>query len=68
MNNIWESLLVGKTYYFDMEYKRGSSRRTQLIEGTIKEKLTEMDGRQYIVLENNTALHLEEISRTVGPF
>ena len=40
MNNIWDLLKIGKIYYFDMEYNREGSRHTELIEGTVKEKLT----------------------------
>ena len=68
MNNIWDLLKIGKIYYFDMEYDRQGSRRTELIEGTVKDKLIEADGRYYIVLNNNSAVHLEQVSRLIGPF
>ena len=68
MNNIWDLLKIGKIYYFDMEYDRQGSRRTELIEGIVKDKLTNPDGKRYILLENNTTLHLDNITRSIGPF
>jgi hypothetical protein len=68
MNNIWDLLKIGKIYYFDMEYDREGSRRTELIEGIVKEKLTDSFGNRFIALENNTTLHLDNIVRSIGPF
>jgi hypothetical protein len=68
MNNFWESLQVGKVYCFDMEYVHTGSRHTKLIEGTIKQKLTDSNGKNSILLENNTMLSLDNITRYIGPF
>lgn len=68
MNNIWDLLKIGKIYYFDMEYDCEGSRRTELIEGIVKEKLTDSFGNRFIALENNTTLHLDNIVRSIGPF
>ena len=51
-----------------MEYDREGSRRTELIEGIVKEKLTDSFGNRFIALENNTTLHLDNIVRSIGPF
>ena len=68
MNNIWDSVVIGKSYMFDMEYLNNNSRRTEMIEGTVKDKLIQSDGRHFIVLNNNSAVHLEQVSRLIGPF
>ena len=68
MNNIWDLVVIGKSYMFDMEYVNKHSRRTEMIEGTVKDKLIEADGRCYIVLNNNSAVHLEQVARLIGPF